>query len=90
MDLPNYPIGRCGNNRIAIDFFPGLGILPYVIQSGKGKQPPLIATMTGLEERGLGFKSLTDKINTSARGGTLFFRIFGALRWTPSVGQEEG
>jgi hypothetical protein len=71
MDLPHYPIGRCGNNRIAIDFFPGLGILPYVIQSGKGKQPPLIATMTGLEERGIGFKSLTENIDTTTSGGKL-------------------
>jgi|SRR5919106_5205381 DNA invertase Pin-like site-specific DNA recombinase len=40
----------------------------------------LLRTMTLLEERGVGFKSLTDTIDTTARGGKQVFRIFGALR----------
>jgi DNA invertase Pin-like site-specific DNA recombinase len=62
--------------------------------------PHLIATMTALEERGIGFKSLTENIDTTTSGGKLIIHIFGALaefernlirvRWTPSVGQEEG
>jgi DNA invertase Pin-like site-specific DNA recombinase len=40
----------------------------------------LLRTMTLLEERGIGFKSLTDNIDTTARGGKQVFRIFGALR----------
>jgi DNA invertase Pin-like site-specific DNA recombinase len=39
----------------------------------------LIATMTGLEERGIGFKSLTENIDTTTSGGKLIFHIFGAL-----------
>jgi DNA invertase Pin-like site-specific DNA recombinase len=41
--------------------------------------PHLIATMTALEERGVGFKSLTEDIDTTTSGGKLIFHIFGAL-----------
>src|SRR5918999_696805 len=41
--------------------------------------PHLIDTMTNLEERGIGFKSLTENIDTSTSGGKLIFHIFGVL-----------
>jgi DNA invertase Pin-like site-specific DNA recombinase len=41
--------------------------------------PHLIASMTTLEERGIGFKSLTENIDTTTSGGNLIFHIFGAL-----------
>ena len=41
--------------------------------------PHLIATMTALEDRGIGFKSLTENIDTTTSGGKLIFHIFGAL-----------
>jgi DNA invertase Pin-like site-specific DNA recombinase len=41
--------------------------------------PHLIATMTMLEERGIGFKSLTENIDTTTSGGKLIFHIFDAL-----------
>jgi DNA invertase Pin-like site-specific DNA recombinase len=41
--------------------------------------PHLITTMTALEERGIGFKSLTENIDTTTSGGELIFHIFGAL-----------
>jgi DNA invertase Pin-like site-specific DNA recombinase len=41
--------------------------------------PHLITTMTSLEERGSGFKSLTENIDTTTSGGKLIFHIFGAL-----------
>ena len=42
--------------------------------------PHLIVTMTGLEELGIGFKSLTENIDTTTTsGGKLIFHIFGAL-----------
>jgi DNA invertase Pin-like site-specific DNA recombinase len=41
--------------------------------------PHLIATMTDLAERGVGFKSLTESIDTTTSGGKLIFHIFGAL-----------
>jgi DNA invertase Pin-like site-specific DNA recombinase len=41
--------------------------------------PHLIATMMALEEQGIGFKSLTENIDTTTSGGKLIFHIFGAL-----------
>jgi DNA invertase Pin-like site-specific DNA recombinase len=41
--------------------------------------PHLISTMSDLEERGIGFKSLTENIDTTTSGGKLIFHIFGAL-----------
>jgi DNA invertase Pin-like site-specific DNA recombinase len=41
--------------------------------------PHLIETITGLENRGIGFKSLTESIDTTTSGGKLVFHIFGAL-----------
>jgi DNA invertase Pin-like site-specific DNA recombinase len=41
--------------------------------------PHLIATLTSLEEQGIGFKSLTENIDTTTSGGKLIFHIFGAL-----------
>ncbi len=39
----------------------------------------LIETVTGLHERRVGFKSLTEQIDTTTSGGKLIFHVFGAL-----------
>jgi DNA invertase Pin-like site-specific DNA recombinase len=39
----------------------------------------LIDTATTLQERGIGFKSLTESIDTTTSSGKLVFHIFGAL-----------
>jgi DNA invertase Pin-like site-specific DNA recombinase len=39
----------------------------------------LIETITGLNKRGIGFKSITEAIDTTTSGGKLIFHIFGAL-----------
>lgn len=39
----------------------------------------LIELITDLEERDIGFKSLTESIDTTTSGGKLVFHIFGAL-----------
>src|SRR6266511_6021697 len=39
----------------------------------------LIDTITTLERQGIGFKSLTENIDTTTSGGKLIFHIFGAL-----------
>ena len=39
----------------------------------------LIDTLTDLDKRGVGFRSLTENIDTTTPGGKLVFHIFGAL-----------
>ena len=39
----------------------------------------LIETVTRLHSQGIGFKSLTEQIDTTTSGGKLIFHIFGAL-----------
>jgi len=39
----------------------------------------LIEVVADLEKRGIGFKSLTESIDTTTSGGKLIFHIFGAL-----------
>ncbi len=39
----------------------------------------LIDTVRDLDQRGIGFKSLTEGIDTTTSGGTLVFHLFGAL-----------
>ncbi len=39
----------------------------------------LIEVITALNERGVGFKSLTEQIDTTTSGGKLIFHVFGAL-----------
>jgi DNA invertase Pin-like site-specific DNA recombinase len=39
----------------------------------------LIETVTALDERGIGFRSITENIDTTTSGGKLVFHIFGAL-----------
>ena len=41
--------------------------------------PHLIEVVGGLEERGVGFRSLTESIDTTTAGGKLIFHVFGAL-----------
>jgi DNA invertase Pin-like site-specific DNA recombinase len=41
--------------------------------------PNLIEVVADLERRGVGFKSLTESIDTTTTGGKLIFHIFGAL-----------
>ncbi len=39
----------------------------------------LVDTVRGLEEKGVGFRSLTEGVDTTTPGGTLIFHLFGAL-----------
>src|SRR6266550_1181043 len=39
----------------------------------------LIDTLTDLDQRGVGFKSLTESIDTTTPGGKLVFHIFGSI-----------
>jgi DNA invertase Pin-like site-specific DNA recombinase len=39
----------------------------------------LVETVTALEQRGVGFRSITEAIDTTTPGGRLVFHLFGAL-----------
>lgn len=41
--------------------------------------PHLLTTVTGLKERGIAFRSLTEQMDTTTPQGELLFHIFGAL-----------
>jgi DNA invertase Pin-like site-specific DNA recombinase len=41
--------------------------------------PHLIETVTDLQQRGVGFRSITEAMDTTTNGGKLIFHIFGAL-----------
>jgi DNA invertase Pin-like site-specific DNA recombinase len=41
--------------------------------------PHLLATVTGLKERGIAFRSLTEQMDTTTPQGELLFHVFGAL-----------
>src|SRR3954453_22021150 len=41
--------------------------------------PHLIETISQLQERGIGFRSLQEQIDTTTSGGKLIFHVFGAL-----------
>ncbi len=41
--------------------------------------PHLIETVAALEKRGVGFRSITESIDTTTSGGRLVFHLFGAL-----------
>ncbi len=41
--------------------------------------PHLIETVTALQKRGVGFRSITEAIDTTTPGGRLVFHLFGAL-----------
>lgn len=41
--------------------------------------PDLVRIVAGLEKRGIGFESITKKIETSSAGGRLVFDVFTSL-----------
>ncbi len=64
--------GRQG--RCAID-----SSVPCTISEIRRSLRHLIDTITTLDEKGIGFKSLQENIDTTTSGGKLVFHIFGAL-----------
>jgi len=46
----------------------------------------LIEVVTGLDARGVGFRSLRENIDTTTAGGRLVFRLLG--RWLSSSGRS--
>lgn len=66
--------------RAALDFMRDGEVLVVWKLDRLGRSlPHLIETVTGLAKRGVGFRSLTEAIDTTTPGGRLIFHIFGAL-----------
>ena len=58
---------------------PGDGIVVWKLDRLARSMKQLVETVEGLEGRGIGFRSLTEAIDTTTPGGKLVFHIFGAL-----------
>jgi|SRR5579859_106765 len=64
----------------ALDFLrPGDTLVVWRLDRLGRSLQHLIQTLIALDERGVGFKSLTESIDTTTPGGKLIFHIFGAL-----------
>ena len=64
----------------ALDFVrPGDTLAVWKLDRLGRSLPHLIQTVRGLEERGVGFRSLQESLDTTTGGGRLVFHIFGAL-----------
>jgi len=66
--------------QAALDYMRGGEVLVVWKLDRLGRSlPHLIETVTALSMRGVGFRSLTEAIDTTTSGGRLIFHIFGAL-----------
>ena len=64
----------------ALDYMrPGDTLVVWKLDRLARSMKQLIATVDALKERGIGFRSLTEAIDTTTAAGELFFHIFGAL-----------
>src|SRR5215211_1889321 len=64
----------------ALDFVrPGDTLVVWKLDRLGRSLPHLIDTIRQLQDRGIGFKSLTEQIDTTTSGGKLIFHVFAAL-----------
>lgn len=64
----------------ALDYVRGGDVLVVWKLDRLGRSlPHLIETVTSLADRGIGFRSITEAIDTTTPGGRLVFHLFGAL-----------
>jgi DNA invertase Pin-like site-specific DNA recombinase len=66
--------------KAALDYIrPGDALVVWKLDRLARSIRQLIDTIESLEARGIGFRSLTEAIDTTTPGGKLIFHIFGAL-----------
>src|SRR3954452_2413474 len=70
---------RPGLERALADVRPGDSLVVWKLDRLGRSLKHLIETVTALSNRGVGFRSLTEAIDTTTPGGRLIFHIFGAL-----------
>ncbi len=66
-------------NRVLGELRPGDTLVVWRLDRLGRSLRHLIELITTLDERGIGFKSTTEQIDTTTSGGKLIFHIFGAL-----------
>jgi DNA invertase Pin-like site-specific DNA recombinase len=71
---------RKGLETVLSKFRPGDTLVVWKLDRLGTSIKDLTATMLFLAEQGIGFKSLTDQIDTTAKGGTQVFHTFRALQ----------
>ena len=72
-------IERKGLDQALVQFRAGDTLVVWRLDRLGRSLPHLIETITQLEQEGIGFRSLTENIDTTTSGGKLIFHIFGAL-----------
>src|SRR3954469_5821382 len=65
--------------RALADMRPGDSFVVWKLDRLGRSLKHLIETVTGLSNRGVGFRSLQEAIDTTTSGGKLIFHVFGAL-----------
>jgi DNA invertase Pin-like site-specific DNA recombinase len=70
---------RPGLERALADLRPGDMLVVWKLDRLGRSLKHLIETVTGLSDRGVGFRSLQEAIDTTTSGGKLIFHVFGAL-----------
>ena len=70
---------RPGLERALADLRPGDKLVVWKLDRLGRSLKHLIETVTGLSDRGVGFQSLQEAIDTTTSGGKLVFHVFGAL-----------
>jgi DNA invertase Pin-like site-specific DNA recombinase len=70
---------RAGLGKALAFIRPGDCLVVWKLDRLGRSLPHLLTTVTGLRERGVAFRSLTEQIDTTTPQGELLFHIFGAL-----------
>ena len=70
---------RIGLGKALAFLHPGDCLVVWKLDRLGRSLPHLLTTVTGLKERGVAFRSLTEQIDTTTPQGELLFHIFGAL-----------
>src|ERR1044071_2373210 len=71
--------GRPGLQRALDDVREGDVLVVWKLDRLGRSLAHLIETVAALEQRGIGFRSITEAIDTTTPGGRLVFHLFGAL-----------
>ena len=80
---------RAGLARALAFVRPGDCLVVWKLDRLGRSLPHLLATVTGLKERGVAFRSLTEQMDTTTPQGEFLFHIFGALaQFERSLTQE--